>query len=32
MHYHRRKGWEIATSETTPEHLFLAPARLPPSA
>jgi sulfoxide reductase catalytic subunit YedY len=23
MHYHRRKGWEIATSETTPEPLFL---------
>jgi sulfoxide reductase catalytic subunit YedY len=22
MHYHRRKGWEIATSETTPEPLF----------
>jgi sulfoxide reductase catalytic subunit YedY len=23
MHYHRRKGWEIATSETTPESVFL---------
>ena len=22
MHYHRRKGWEIATSEMTPEHLL----------
>jgi methionine sulfoxide reductase catalytic subunit len=22
MHYHRRKGWEIATSQTTPERLF----------
>ena len=21
MHYHRRKGWEIASSEATPEHL-----------
>jgi methionine sulfoxide reductase catalytic subunit len=23
MHYHRRRGWEIATSETTPEAVFL---------
>ncbi|MGA2043700.1 MAG: protein-methionine-sulfoxide reductase catalytic subunit MsrP [Roseiarcus sp.] len=22
MQFHRRKGWEIATSQTTPEHLF----------
>src|SRR5437660_1521756 len=21
MHYHRRKGWEIASGEATPEHL-----------
>jgi methionine sulfoxide reductase catalytic subunit len=23
MHYHRRKGWEIATRETTPERMFV---------
>src|SRR5579863_8637363 len=23
MHYHRRRGWEIATSETTQEAVFL---------
>ena len=23
MHYHRRQGWEIPTSETTPEAIFL---------